>query len=333
VGLIAAVVVAVLFDFTNGFHDSSNALAALVATRAARPGPSVVLVGICHLAGPLVAGTAVASTIGGLVEVPPAESIAVVGAGLTGGVVWNLVTWWRGLPSSSSHALVGGLVGAALVDAGWSSVRWGELDGIHPRGVGGVLIALAVSPLLGFGLAFVAARATKRALRRARREVGVVLRRGEWLTAGVLAFAHGANDAQKTMGVVTALLVADGRLSQFVVPLWVKLLAAASLTFGTMVGGWRIVRTLGRGIYRLRSQDGLVSQASSAAIILGSAAVGGPVSTTHVVASSVLGVGAGQRRQHVRWAVAREMIAAWLLTLPAAAAAGMLALLPWRWLA
>ncbi len=328
--IIAAIAVAVAFDFTNGFHDSSNALAALVATRAARPGPAVVLVGLCHIAGPLIAGTAVASTVGGIVRLSSGDTIAVVGAGLTGAMIWNLLTWWRGLPSSSSHALVGGLVGAAVLHAGWHAVRWGGLDGVRPVGVLGVLVSLAISPLLGFTAAFVAARATRRALRRARREIGQALRRSEWATAAALAFSHGANDAQKTMGVITLLLVADGHLSSFTVPLWVKLLAAASLTLGTMVGGWRIVRTLGRGVYRLRAQDGLVSQSVSAGIILGAAAVDGPVSTTHVVASSVIGVGAGQHRRHVRWAVAREIVTGWLLTLPAAAVAGMLALVAWR---
>ena len=331
--IVVAIAVAVAFDFTNGFHDSSNALAALVATRAARPGPAVVLVGVCHVAGPLIAGTAVANTVGGIVRVSAGDTIAVVGAGLTGAIAWNLVTWWRGLPSSSSHALVGGLVGAAVLHAGWSAVQWGGFESGRPVGVLGVLATLAISPVLGFVVAFAAARVARRGLRRARRGVGPVLRRGEWATAAALAFSHGANDAQKTMGVMTVLLVADGHLSSFVVPLWVKLLAAASLTFGTLVGGWRIVRTLGRGIYRLRSQDGLVSQGVSAATILGSAAVGGPVSTTHVVASSVMGVGAGQHRRHVRWAVVREIVMSWLLTLPAAAVAGMLALTVWRELA
>ncbi len=331
--LVAAIVVAFVFDFTNGFHDSSNSLAALVATRAARPAEAVLLVAVCHVAGPLVAGTAVASTVGDLVRVSSSHAIAVIGAGVSGGLCWNLLTWWRGLPSSSSHALIGGLVGAAVVDTGWGAVHWGGFVGLRPVGVVGVLVSLAVSPVVGFALAFVASRWVRRALRRARREVGTVVRRGEWLTAALLAFAHGANDAQKTMGVVTTLLVADGRLTGFRVPLWVKLLAALSLTLGTSVGGWRIVRTVGRGIYRLRVQDGLVSQASSAAIILSAAAVGGPVSTTHVVTSSIMGVGAGQHRQHVRWSVAREIAAAWLLTLPAAAGAGMLSLVFWRWIA
>ena len=291
----------------------------------------MVLVGTCHVLGPLIAGTAVASTVAGLVRVSSGDTIAVVGAGLTGArpvLEPDHVVGAR--RSSSSHALVGGLVGASVVNAGWTSVRWGGLDGIRPVGVVGVLISLAVSPVVGFVVALERLPAMRRTLRRARRGMATVLRRGEWITAAALAFAHGANDAQKTMGVITVMLIADGRLSTFAVPLWVKLVAAASLTFGTLVGGWRIVRTLGRGIYRLRAQDGLGSQGASAMVILSAAAVGGPVSTTHVVASSVMGVGAGQHLRHVRWAVVREIVAGWLLTLPATCVAGMLSCLVWR---
>lgn len=328
--LALAIAVAVAFDFTNGFHDSSNSIAALVATRAGRPGPAVVMVGVLNLAGPLLAGTAVAATIGGVVTVGPDEMVAVVGAGLTAALAWNLLTWWRGLPSSSSHALVGGLVGAALLDAGPDAVNWGGFDGIRPVGVIGVLVTLAVSPVFGFAIAYLGIRLARHGLRRARRGITPGVRRGEWVSSGALAFSHGANDAQKTMGVITALLLAEGRLDSFVVPVWVRLIAALSLTLGTLSGGWRIVRTLGRGIYRINSLDGLVSQGGSAAVILGAAAVGGPISTTHVVASSIVGVGAGNRAHHVRWPVATEIVQGWLLTLPASAVLGMLALVVWR---
>ena len=189
---------------------------------------------------------------------------------------------------------------------------------------------MAVSPVIGFGIALVGIRLARRGLRRARRNVVGVVRRGEWASAAALAFSHGANDAQKTMGVITALLVAEGRLDAFVVPSWVRLASAVALTLGTLAGGWRIVRTLGRGIYKITSLDGLVSQSSSAAIILGGAAVGAPISTTHVVASSVVGVGAGDRFHHVRWSVATEIVGGWLLTLPGSAVLGMLALVAWR---
>ncbi len=332
-GLALAVAVALAFDLTNGFHDSANSVAALVATRAARPASAIALVSVFHLLGPLLAGTAVADTVGGLVMLDGSEAVATVGAALTGALAWNLLTWWRGLPSSSSHALVGGLVGAALFDAGDGAVHWGGLEGLRPTGVLGVLAALAISPVLGFGAGLLGARAARRATRRASMEVQRSVMRGQWFTASALAFSHGANDAQKTMGVITLLLIADGRLDAFAVPLWVKLAAAFTLTAGTSLGGWRIVRTVGSGIYRLRPLDGLVSQGGSAAVIFAGAALGAPASTTHVVASSVVGVGAGQRWRHVRWAVVREMGLGWLVTLPASAVLGAAAVPVWRWLA
>lgn len=323
--VIAVIVAALAFDLTNGFHDSANAVAALVATRAARPGAALVLAGACHIAGPLVVGTAVADTVGGVVALSPAQVVPAVAAALTSAIVWNVATWWFGLPSSSSHALIGGLVGASAATSGFSAVRWGGFHGGHVQGVLGVLVGLAISPLLGAGIGWALASAAWRVLRRARRRVETAVRRSEWGTAGALAFSHGANDAQKTMGVITLLLVATGHLAVFQVPLWVKLAAAGSLTVGTSLGGWRIVRTVGRGIYRLRPLDGLVSQGGSAGVILAAAALAAPVSTTHVVAASVIGEGAGQRPRHVRWAVVGEMVFAWLVTLPATAALAGLA--------
>jgi inorganic phosphate transporter, PiT family len=331
--LALAIGVALVFAVTNGFHDSANAIAALVVTGAARPLSSVALAATFNALGPLLAGTAVANTVGGIVQLPHGEVLAAVGAALSGAVCWNIITWWRGLPSSSSHALVGGLVGAGILTGGLDAINWGGLDGIHPVGVFGVLIALAISPVLGFTGAFVLDKAAVRSLRRARRRVNSSIRRGEWGTAAALAFSHGANDGEKAMGVITLLLVATGHVPSFVVPLWVKLASAAALTVGTAFGGWRIVRTIGRGIYRLRPLDGLVSQGSSAAVILSAAAVGAPVSTTHVVASSVVGLGTAQRRHHVRWAVVKEMGLAWLITLPAAALLAALALPLWRFVA
>jgi PiT family inorganic phosphate transporter len=328
--LVVAITAAIAFDFTNGFHDSANAIAALVATRAARPVPALAWVSLFHLLGPLIVGTAVASTVAGIVRVDPSRTTAVVGAALTAALVWNVLTWLWGLPSSSSHALVGGLVGAGLVDAGTDAVRWGGFEGLRPVGVLGVLTALAISPLIGFAVGFVVHLVAARALQRARREIERPIRRSEWGTAAALAFSHGTNDAQKTMGVVTLLLVAHGNLERFEVPLWVKLLAAVSLTAGTSFGGWRIVRTLGMRIYPLRPLDGLVSQAGSAGVILSAAALGAPVSTTHVVASSIVGVGAQQRWRHVRWSVVREMGLAWVGTLPSCAALAAASLPVWK---
>lgn len=317
--LVVTIAIALSFDLTNGFHDAANAVAALVSTRAATPGVALVIASVGHVLGPLLAGTAVADTVGGTVSVAPAQTLAVVGAALTAAILWNILTWWRGLPSSSSHALVGGLAGAAVCSGGWGGVHWGGFKHGLPSGILGVLFVLAISPLLGAVSAWVAARAAGRATRRAPRGLDRFVRRSEWFTAFALAYSHGANDAQKTMGVVTLLLFSTGHLATFSVPLWVKVASSSSLVIGTALGGWRIVRTLGRGIYRMRPIDGLVSQGASAAVIYAAAALGAPVSTTHVVASSVVGVGAARRLHHVRWHVVEGMASAWIITLPSTA--------------
>jgi PiT family inorganic phosphate transporter len=333
-GFGLAIVLALAFAISNGFHDASNAIATLVATRTARPGQAIVLASVFNVLGPLLVGAAVADTIGGIVTLAPAEAIEVIGAGLAAAVTWNLMTWWLGLPSSSGHALVGGLVGAGLVEGGLDAIRWGGLDGIHPVGVFGTLIALAVSPVLGALAALLGVRALRSAGRRATRRWGAPVRAGQWATSAALAFSHGANDAQKAAGIVAALLLADGRIDQLAPPTWVELACATALTVGTALGGWRIVKTVGRRIYRIRPIDGLASSGAGAAVILGASIVGGPVSTTQVVASSVVGVGGGRRRwHHVHWAVVRHMGLAWLITMPATAALGAVALVVWRWLA
>ena len=328
--LVAVLVAVYLFDLTNGFHDASNAVAALVATGAARPLPAVVWAGCFNALGPLLSGAAVASTIGGVLSVPYSHVLPVVGAGLVAALVWNLATWVAGLPSSSSHALVGGLVGAGLVEGGFSAVRWAGMQHLRPQGVLAVLAALAISPPLGFAAGWLGERAIRRLLRPARRAVNTTIRRSEWVTSAALAYSHGANDAQKTIGVATLVLVATGHLSRFASPLWVKLLASGLMTIGTTLGGWRIVRTIGRGIYRLRPPEGLVSQVAASAVIFSAAVVGAPVSTTHVVASSVVGAGAGHRVRHVRWPVVAQILFAWLVTLPATALMGAALWPVWR---
>ena len=332
-GLAIAIVLALAFATTNGLHDASNAIATLVATRAATPLQAIVMASIFNLLGPLLLGAAVADTIGGIVTVAPSAATAVIGSGLAAAVAWNLLTWRLGLPSSSGHALVGGLVGAALVEGGVHAVNWGGLEGWHPVGVVGTLVALAISPLLGALVALLAIRGFRRLARRATRRWRAPVRAGEWAMSAALAFSHGANDAQKSIGVIAALLLADGRIDTLAAPLWVKLVCAAALTVGTALGGWRIIRTVGRGIYRIQAVDGLASQTASAGVILGASLVGAPVSTTQVVASSVIGVGVGRRRwHHVRWAVVRQMGLAWLITIPATVALGGCAVGLWGWL-
>lgn len=331
-GLVLAVLLAIAFAVTNGLHDASNAIATLVATRAATPGQAIAMASACNLLGPLLVGAAVAETIGGIVAVEPSEGVAVIGAGLVAAVTWNLVTWRLGIPSSSGHALVGGLVGAALVAGGLHAVRWGGLDGWRPVGVLGTFAALAVSPLLGLSGALVAIRAVRRGGRRATRRFNPGVRAAEWAASAALAFSHGANDAQKAIGVVAALLLANGNIGTLAAPLWAQLACAAALTAGTALGGWRIIRTVGRGIYRIRPVEGLASQTASAGVTFASSVVGAPVSTSQVVACSVVGVGAGRRRwHHVHWSVVRQMGLAWAITIPATALLGAGTVALWRW--
>lgn len=330
-GLWIAVAFALAFALTNGFNDAANAIATLVATRGALPAQAVVLAAIFNMLGALLVGTAVADTIAGIVTVPASEAVAVIGSGVLGATVWNVLTWWRALPSSSGHALVGGLVGAGLVEGGLDAVRWGGLDGWRPVGVFGVLIALAISPVIGLVSGFLLITLSALVLRRATRRIRGPIRLGEWGMSSALSFSHGANDAQKAMGVIAALLLAAGRIQSLEVPLWVKVGCGAALTIGTSLGGWRIVRTIGRRIVRLGTVDAFASQTASTSVVLSASFVGAPVSTSHVVASSVIGVGGGRRRwRHVRWVVVRSMAFAWVLTLPCSALLGAVTLLAWK---
>jgi PiT family inorganic phosphate transporter len=330
-GLAAAIAAALAFAFTNGVHDASNAIAALVATRAARPGQALVLAAVCTIAGPLLLGSAVADTVGGIVELGQDAAIAVIGSGLVAAVAWNGATWAAGLPSSSGHALVGGLVGAALVVGGTEAVRWGGLDGWRPVGALGTLIALAVSPLLGALVAAAAVRGLVRGGGRATRRWRGPAFGAEWALSGALAFGHGANDAQKSVGVVAALLVAGGHLAPGGAPVWAELACGVALTAGTALGGWRIARTIGRRIFHLHPLDAVASQGAGSGVLLGASLLGAPVSTTQVVASSVVGVAAGRRRvRHLRWSIVGRMAFAWLATLPATALLAAGVVVVWR---
>jgi PiT family inorganic phosphate transporter len=312
-----AVALALAYAVTNGVHDASNAIAALVATRAARPLPAVTMAAGFNLLGPLVAGAAVADTIGGIVTSTGEDAISVIGAGLLAAVAWNTTTWALGLPSSSGHALVGGLVGAGLVAGG----------AIHWHNVLLTLFALAVSPLLGALVALVGIRLLRRGARRATRRWRLPVLASEWPMSAALAFSHGSNDAQKSVGVIAAILAAGGHAPAG----WATPACALALTAGTAVGGWRIVNTVGRRIYRIQPLDAVASQSTSAGVILGASLLGAPVSTTQVVASSVLGVGGGRRRwRHVNWLIVRHMALGWVVTLPACAVLAAVALAGWR---
>jgi len=331
--LYVAITLAIAYAFTNGLHDAANSIATLVATRGARPGPAVVLAAAGNILGPLLFGAAVADVVAGVVTVPAGEETTVLGAALTGAVAWNLFTWRKGLPSSSGHALVGGLVGAALVEGGFDAVNWGPFDGWKPDGVGGILLALAIAPVAGFVVGWIGDRILRFGFRRATDSVRGPVRAAQWGASGLVAFGHGANDGQKAIGLIGALLFAAGHTSSVHAPIWAELASGVALTVGTALGGWPIVRTIGRRLFRLRPVDALASEGGSALVLFLSTAVGAPVSTTQVVASSVVGTGSGHgRMHHIRWRVAGEIAAAWLVTLPVCAALAALALVPWRWL-
>ena len=330
---VAAIVIVLIFDYTNGFHDAANIIATVIASRAMTPLQAVAIVASFEFLGPLLGGTAVADTIGGFVQLddlPPLSALAVLLSGLLGAIAWNLLTWWRGIPSSSSHALVGGLAGAVVMSVGFDHVVWGftELAHGHLTGVTKVLLALVLSPLAGFWLGYLAHRLAHALLLGARPSVNRVLRRSQFLTAAGLAFSHGANDAQKSMGILTLVLLLGGFIDRFAVPFWVILACATALTLGILSGGWRIVRTLGFAIYKVRPLHALDSQLTSAGVIFTASLLGAPVSTTHVVASSIMGIGASERPRAVRWAKAREIATTWVITIPGAAVVAVILYLP-----
>ena len=329
--LVVVVLLAAAFGLANGVHDAGNAIAAPVVTGAMRPGPAVVWAAMFNVVGAVVVGTAVAATIAGIVIVPSDQMLSVLGSATLGALVWSLATLWWGLPCSSGHCLVGALAGAALADGGAGAVYWGGLRGIRPEGVIGSLLWLVFSSAIALPIAMAGIHLARRSLRRASRAIEAPVRRGDLVASAGLAFAHGSNDAQKVMGLIAASLVASGHLSHFAVPFWVVLASAGFLTLGTLLGGWRVVATLGRRIYRIKSLDGLVSQASSGLIVLTASLVGAPVSTTDVVAPAVVGVGSGERWRHVGWSVVGEIGLAWLVTLPVSGALGALFLVFWRW--
>lgn len=322
--LLACIALLVLFDFTNGFNDTANMVASVIACRAMTPAQAILLVSLFTFLGPVLGGTMVADTVGGFVTLDALTAVSAVTvllSGAIGAISINLLTWWRGLPSSSSHALIGGLCGAVLVAAGGDHVVWGWRELVEQgqlTGLSKILATLLIAPLLGFGVGFLVHRVMRLVLRRAHPGVNRPLRQLQWLGAAWLAFSHGANDAQKTMAVITLLLVVSGNLPGFAVPFWVILLCASAITLGTASGGWRIIRTVGFGIYRLRPLHAFDSQLAAATVISAAAAFGGPVSTTHVVSSSIMGIGAAERPQAVRWGKATEIVFTWFVTLPAA---------------
>ncbi|PPK65225.1 inorganic phosphate transporter [Actinokineospora auranticolor] len=312
--VIAVVAIALAFDYTNGFHDAANAIATSISTRALTPRVALLLAAVMNLLGALVS-EGVASTIGSGIISPPENSggMTVVLAGLVGAIAWNLITWWRGLPSSSSHALIGGLIGAGM--AASVTVHWSVI-------VGKVLVPMVVSPLVGFCLAYGVMVAIAWLFRRGSPgRVNRGFRAGQSLSAAALAFGHGLQDAQKTMGVIVLALVTAGLHTGHDVPLWVKLAAAGAIALGTYSGGWRIMRTLGRRVIKLDPARGVAADLTASSVLYVMAiGLHAPVSTTHTISSAIMGVGATRRLSAVRWGVAGTIVSAWILTIPMSAA-------------
>ncbi len=307
---IIVIGLALIFDFLNGIHDSSNVVATMISSRALPPRVALGMTAVAEFLGPFIFGVAVAETIGNVVN-SNAISLQVLIAALSSAIFWNLFTWYMGFPSSSSHALVGGIIGAVIIGAGWQAINLGELKKI--------IIALFTSPFIGFIFGYIILKLIILLCWTASPRINWLFKRGQIFTGLALAFSHGANDAQKTMGLITLALVIGGFLDSFVVPEWVILMCASMIAMGTALGGWRLIRTLGGKFYKIRPIDGFSSQLASATVILGASLVGGPVSTTQVVSSAIMGVGAAERVNKVRWGVAQEIATAWLLTIPSTA--------------
>jgi PiT family inorganic phosphate transporter len=315
--IVALIVLAVIFDFLNGFHDSSNIVATMISSRAFRPRVALGVTALAEFTGPFIFGVAVAKTIGHDIVEPGTITVAVIMAALLSAILWNLLTWYLGIPSSSSHALIGGIIGAVAVGAG--------LEAIQLSGLQKVLLALFISPIIGLMAGFLFTKLVFFLARGASPRINWFFKRSQIVTAVALGLSHGTNDAQKTMGVIALGLVTAGYLADFYVPTWVIALSAGAIALGTALGGWRLIKTLGGKFYKIRPVHGFSSQVTSAGVILGASLVGGPVSTTQVVSSSIMGVGSAERLSKVRWGVAGNIAVAWIVTIPATAlvAAGL----------
>ena len=321
--LIVVLGLAIAFDYINGFHDTANAIATSISTRALRPAWAIGMSAVANFTGALV-GTEVAKTVSsGLIDTN-VESQTMIAAALIGAIAWNLLTWRLGIPSSSSHALIGGLLGAALISAGIGSWQMGGV-------VGKVLVPLVASPVIGFVIGLLLMALMFNVFRRAHPgRLNGVFRRLQVVSAAYMAFSHGSNDAQKTMGIMTLALVAAGIQTSFEPPLWVILTAATAISLGTAAGGWRIIKTMGTKVVKLDPVHGFAAETTAATVIFGASQLGVPVSTTHVISSAIMGVGSSDRLKTVRWGVARSIVTAWVLTLPASGATAAVAYLVLR---
>jgi PiT family inorganic phosphate transporter len=315
--LIEVIILALLFDFTNGFHDTANAIATSVATRAVPPKVAVIGAALLNFLGAFVS-LKVAATVATGIITPHTITLPVVLAGIIAATTWNLITWRFGLPTSSSHALIGGLAGSAAITAGWSVIQW---HGLRDK----VLVPSLIAPVLGFVGALVIMTLLYQAFLKSRQtEVSTIFKRLQLLSGSFVAFTHGTNDAQKTMGIIALALAAGHANQAFHVPLWVVVASATAMAAGTYIGGWRIIDTLGHRLVKLEPQQGFAAEATTASILWSAAHFGFPVSTTHTISGSIIGAGVANGQSKVRWKVTRDIFVAWLITLPCAAALGAL---------
>ena len=309
---IGAIIVALIFDFINGFHDAANSIATVVGTRVLKPLHAVTLAAIANFVGPFIFGVAVATTIGKGIIDPDFVTIHIVITALFGAIIWNLITWWLGLPSSSSHALVGGIIGAGIAGAGINAIIFGGLEKV----VTGIL----VSPVVGLIGAFLLATLIVRAFASKNpANVNSAFGKLQLISATYFSLTHGANDGQKTMGIIVLILLTEGILSTFEVPFYVILIAAIAISLGTFFGGWRIVKTMGARITQLKPYQGFAAETSGATILAILAHIGIPASTTHAISGSIMGAGAVRRLSAVRWGIGKRIVWAWIITIPASA--------------
>ena len=309
--LIIVIVLALTLAFLNGMRDVSNIVATMISSRAFTPRTALSIASIAEFIGPFLFGVVVAKTIGNQVAQSDVLTLAVLTSALLGAIIWNLITWYFGIPGSSSHALIGGLVGAVWMGVGLDAIKW---DGMIK-----VLIALFTSPLIGFVFGFIITRLIYLLAQNATPRINDFFRNAQFFTAVGLALSHGANDAQKAMGIIALSLVIGGYLPSFQVPTWVIVISAACMALGASLGGWRMIKTLGARIYKIRPLDSFSTQLTAALVILVASLSGVPVSTSQIVSSAIIGVGSSERMSKIRWSVAEEIITAWLITIPASA--------------
>ena len=308
---ILVIFLALVFDFLNAVHGSSNIVATMISSRAFRPWTALAITAVAEFLGPFLFGVAVARTIGSEIVQSNVITMPMLIAGLVGTIAWSLLTWFLGIPSSPTHALIGGLIGAALVGVGPGS--------LHLNGIVKALAGLFSAPLIGFGIGFVLTRIIYFLVAGASPNVNEFFKRSQLATAVALAVSHGANDAQKAMGVIVLALVIGGFLPGFNVPFWVIFISAAGMALGTLLAGWRLIRTIGGKFYKIRPVHSFSAQLTSTLVLLGSSLIGWPVSATQVISSALIGVGSSERFGKVRWGVAGEILTTWILTIPASA--------------